>query len=387
MRDRSRAIHPGLLALAVASGVPGALAPAETVHRRGGNDSITADRITMRSDGVHAVRASGAEYVVPWDMVKSIEQIDDPTVQEAWLRYQPMAEELWRARSRLQRGDARLAEPLFERHFEQAALDGGDSELALIVAEGLLRSRLSRGAIESALPAALETIRLRRAGVSTDRYQMLPVVVDERFWLVPALPPVITDRAKVAALGEMLAPWLESEDSYVRALASGYAALDGASGSVTEGGSGPGLALIGAALDATSPEADLRAEARETLQATVEAEDAPDWIDAWRRWYSARSMLMEQDPDIDIALIELLHIPAIHGGRSPALAARAVALAAETLEREKRFSEAALLRREQLVSQADVAPAIVLVDEQTPEPAGLPVEPTPVDENSEAETP
>lgn len=382
----NRCIRSLFLAAVVGISLLGASSHAETIYRRGGIEPISANRISLLPDGVHAMRASGAVYIVPWDMVKSIEGIEDLTVEETWLEYQPMAEELWRARSRLQRGDARLAEPLFERYFDTVSLNSDGSELALIVAEGLLRSRLSSGSIESALPPALEMIRLRRKGISTDRFEMLPSVLDESYWLVPALPPMVTDPTKVAVLHEQLAPWMESEDAYVRALASGYASLGGQA-KLSEGGSGSGLALVGAALESTSEDADTRADAREALEVSSEAEDAPAWIDAWRRWFAARSLLMEPSPDVDIALIELLHIPAVHGGRSPALASRAVALAAETLERADRVLEANLLRREQLVSQADVAPAISLVNGQEDDPADFSVGESPVDENSESETP
>ena len=202
-------------------------ASAETVQRRDGLDPLTAAQLDFRVGGVQCTRESGATMLIPWDRVRAIDDIEDPSLREAWAIQQPIAEQLWRARARVQRGDARLAEPLFELHFDRMMSDLEDSELRLIVAEGLLRVRLARGAIEEALPAALETIRLRRAGLTTDRYQSLPDIIDERFWLIPALPPITTDQVQTQRLPERLRPWVDSEDPFVRALASGYASRSG----------------------------------------------------------------------------------------------------------------------------------------------------------------
>ena len=95
----------------------------------------------------------------------------------------------------------------------------------------------------------------------------------------------------------------------------------------------------------------------------------PAWLNAWSRWFKGRSLLIEPDPDIDLALLELLHLPAQHLEESPALASRAVALAAYVLEDKGRLSEASLLRRELLVSQANVPPALHTESPLTDEPA------------------
>ena len=341
---------------------------AETVHRRDGSDPLTAARLSFELEGVSCTRDSGATILVPWDRVRSIEGIKDPSLREAWAIQKPISEELWRARTRVQRGDARLAEPLFERHFDRMMSSSEDSELRLIVAEGLLRVRLARGAIEGALPAALETIRLRRAGVTTDRYEGLPDIIDERFWLVPALPPITTNQVQTELLAERLEPWLGAIDPFVRALASGYASRSGAPKSA-DAASGVGLGVLGCALESLDPEAEIRDQARDRLVGLASTEGAPAWLDAWSRWFRGRSLLIEPEPDIDLALIELLHLPARHLEGSPALASRAVALAADVLEEQGRLPEAALLRRELLVSQANVPPALPHEPHFTDEPA------------------
>lgn len=341
------------------------IAMSETVMRRGGGESISAMKIEIRPEGLFVVRASGASQLIPWDMVQSIEGIQDAANEAAWNRTQPMAEDLWRARTRLQRGDGRLAEPLFEKHFEAIRTQAGGSELSLVVAEGLLRSRLASGALETALPCALETIRLRRAGVKTERYLGLPEIIDEQLWLVPRLPPIATDRSALLALPQTLSPWMESQDAYVSALAHGYASMSDRSLAPNESSSSA-IAFVRAALDALSTDEVVRKGALKVLTDFSSEQEAPEYIDAWRRWFSARSMMLQDNVDLDTALIELLHIPAIYMATDPALAARAVALAADVLEASGRGTEAQLLRRELYVAQADVRPALLLDLSQSP---------------------
>lgn len=369
----SLAPSPAALLVAVLAAAFVSELGAQTVQRRDGAEPLVAVRVDLRPEGVFCERETGATQLVPWDRVRSIEGSDDPALLEAWSRKRPVAEDLWRARARIQRGDARLAEPLLERHFDDVVADPGDTELKLIVAEGLLRVRLARGAIEAAIPAALETIRLRRAGVVTDRYESLPPVLDESRWLVPALPPMSTGVEATAALPERLRRWQDAEDAHVRALARGYLARDGAP-SVEATAAGPGLLLMGAALDSRASDPALRAAARERLRALAEEASAPRWVDAWSRWFTGCSLLFEPEPDLDLALIQLLHLPARHQDRAPALASRAVALAADVLERAGRTDEAATLRRELLVSQAGVPPA-------------RPIDPLPSDHSPEPEIP
>ena len=355
-----RALHHALNAALMAGWFQmTSVVSAETIHLRGGDDSIESTTFDLRDDGIHLL-AAGSETgevsrVIPWDMVREIDGISAPSIRDAWEKYRPVALELWRARSRLQRGDARLAELLFERHFEQLA--GGDaaSELDLIIAEGLLRVRLARGAVEEALAPALETIRLRRAGISTDRYDELPDVIDEQLWLVPELPPIRTDLRMIDLLPDLLRPWSESEDPHVRALAEGYA---GPTDTLLVEDAGTGVLLLAAAREAIAIDPVVRQKGRAQLSSLATMQDAPPWVDAWSRWFTARSLSLESDADVDDILIELLHIPARHASRCPALASRAIIHATEILDEAGRFPEANMLRRELLVSHASVVPAI-----------------------------
>ena len=342
--------------------LPLARIDAQMVERRGGIEPIEAANIGFLPHGLRVIQENGASQLIVWDLVRSIEGLTDPSELEAWENYRQLADDLWRARARVQRGDARLAEPLLEPYFDQAIELEKDAELRLIIAEALLRVRLARGAVEEAVPMALETIRLRRAGVVTDRFEGLDPVVDESLWLVPALPPLSTDANRVRALSRILEPWLDPErlgdDPHVRGLAAAHLSLAGEATDPLGEDSTPGLEFIRAALEASSSDPAVRDAARVRLAAAADAENAPAWLGAWRRWFTACSLLREQDVELDVALIELLHVPALHVARNPALAARAVALAADVLERAGRSTEADSLRRELLISQVAVRPAL-----------------------------
>ena len=136
---------------------------ADGVERRGTEGAIEG-RITRVDDaGVHVASPQGADHFVPWDRVRRVDSRHPPPGLDRWM---PVAVELWRARSRVERNDTSLAEPLLERLFERYR--GKTHTTALVVAEGLLRCRLAHSAHARAVIPALEVARLRRANVSTD---------------------------------------------------------------------------------------------------------------------------------------------------------------------------------------------------------------------------
>ena len=118
----SLAPSPAALLVAVLAAAFVSELGAQTVQRRDGAEPLVAVRVDLRPEGVFCERETGATQLVPWDRVRSIEGSDDPALLEAWSRKRPVAEDLWRARARIQRGDARLAEPLLERHVEPPLL-------------------------------------------------------------------------------------------------------------------------------------------------------------------------------------------------------------------------------------------------------------------------
>ncbi len=106
-------------------------ASADLVERRGSEPPVQGE-ITIVDDAGVTVRSDlGASHFVPWDRVRRIDaEHRDPVP----IRRMETAVRLWRARSRVERHDTTLAEPLLERLFE--FYRGQTHETALVVAEG-----------------------------------------------------------------------------------------------------------------------------------------------------------------------------------------------------------------------------------------------------------
>ncbi|OUU92478.1 MAG: hypothetical protein CBC35_07135 [Planctomycetes bacterium TMED75] len=394
--------------LSVVLGCPGALA--ETIYLRDQLGSLEVDHIAFETGGVRLINhdlisdpdqlpdesddslvpdpdepapsgedspsGSSPEAEMPapvrgrllaWDQVRSIEGIEDPVLAAEWARWQPVATDLWRARSRLQRGDRTLSAPLFERHFGLFASDLNGSEMGLIVAEGLLRSRLRSGAIEALLPAALETVRLRRAGFSTDRYQEMPPVLDEQLWLVPRLAPIPTQgNLDSKSMRSLLDRWLGSPDPVVAEIARAYARMHDPPDFLAEGIPAKstnlsGAALLSAAIATGASDPQQRSVARDRFQSLLRTRSAGTPLDSWRGWFMGVSGILDQDSSLDVALLELLSIPALHLHDDPALSVRAIEVCADALEKNGRIDEAAVLRQEIERLDFKVDPALLPV--------------------------
>ena len=110
---------PRVLVIVLLALIPVNSADAQsTLTLRGRSASLPGQVSQVGPDGVvlavvpTAGSAPGStEKVVSWDLVA---RVDGELATEA-LAYLPMAENLWRARTRLERGDAVGAEPIFEQ--------------------------------------------------------------------------------------------------------------------------------------------------------------------------------------------------------------------------------------------------------------------------------
>src|ERR1043165_1581706 len=158
---------------------------ADVVHQRGGAASLEGRIVTIDDAGVTIQRDFPQPDFIRWDLVRDVVmEHRDPALE----KYREDAANLWRARTRLERHDEAMAEPLFEQLFGKYR--ARTHETALLVAEGLLRCRLARGANESAVIPALETARLRRALPNASKvFSTLPAVLEPRTSLCPWLPP------------------------------------------------------------------------------------------------------------------------------------------------------------------------------------------------------
>jgi hypothetical protein len=319
----------------------------DTVERRGTAPPVEG-RITVMDDGGVTVRSSlGADHVVPWDRVRRvIPAPQDPQHQ----RFMAAAVDLWRARSRVQRNDTALAEPLLERLFEQYR--GRTHETALVVAEGLLRCRIARADHVRAVIPALEVARLRRSEVATDAYSMLPPVFDADHALCTVLAPAWLPSPLLESLARELESYDAGPDEVVATLAWLYRrSVLSASGTAPAAAvtrdlpDHPGVTLLKLAAECVGAQPQRRPAAREQLARRIPA--LPAWATAWARYAIGRSLLDEAEIERrQQGLVSLIHVPAQFGESQPYLSGLALAYISIGLEQIGDSQAAAEMRTE-----------------------------------------
>jgi hypothetical protein len=282
-----------IVALTVASG-SGADAKVEL---RGAEPPLSVDRAVLEVGGVRVTKTGGVTSVIAWDKVRTLEGAEPGTLDAAGAKEAiAIADDLWRARTRLQRGDLQAAAPLFERHFER--FRGTNSETALIVAEGTLRCRLAGDDWMAAIVPALEVARLRKAGFVTDRYAALAPVMDEATLLSPQLAPTWTVNDRTKAIAQSIETAVFTDPAVAR-LASAYVALlrgtmpgnaaakAGAKDAAQAPADAPGVALLHAIARLRAGTDGERTQATNELVGIVKT--APDWVRAWANYSIGRS--------------------------------------------------------------------------------------------------
>ena len=322
----------------------------DRIELRGAAAAIQGEITGVDDAGITLRGESGDSRLVPWDRVRRVAGKPPGKWVAAVGPRMSMAVELWRARSRVERNDTTLAEPLLERLFERYR--GRSHETALVVAEGLLRCRLARFDHALAVIPALEVARLRRTGVRTDSYSMLPAVMDAQRALCTALAPAWLSTGLLASLEHDLAGYDGQGDEVVAALANLYrravrqtlgSATSVASEPAPDPGDHPGVALVELLVDCTAQEADRRRTAREALTRMVPR--LPEWAEAWARFHIGLSLVGE--PGIgrrQRGMVSLIHLPARFARSLPYLAGLALGHAAEALAEAGQSDAAATLR-------------------------------------------
>ncbi len=336
------------LALLVAPGAPGQAPPVPEpaepgVERRGG-PVIRAPVVEATWEGVRV--GGAAPRLIPWDRVKAV---SGERAGEADAFIREIGEPAWRARTRLERGDFVMAEPLFESLFEKQRGRAGPT--AAVVAAGLLRCRLERGAQSLAVEPWLAWLRLSAAGDAEDDAIASPV--DPEWLLAPALAPIWLPDPGAGALADSLAglstegltpaagalAWWYAESAR---LAAGLPASP--KGARPEPIDHPGVALVEAVvLSRAGPESE-RKRARESLAAGLER-DRGLWREAWRRSAIGMSMLREADERTRLlGEVEALHVPARFAASQPHLAGLVLAEVARARAARGRNADALILR-------------------------------------------
>jgi len=322
----------------------------DVVLRRGGLDALRGSIEQLDDAGVQLRTTSGAVHRVRWDLVRDV-QTD--RVEPRLPILLDRAERLWRARSRLERRDVTFAQPLFLQLFHDYL--GQTHETALIVAEGLLRCRLEHGENDEAVMPWLEVVRLQRAGVQTVAFATLPPVIDADVYLAPQLPPVFVPTRSLVTVAKSLRVYRPGDDPLVRAFTELYA--EGVRQALGQGDDAalaavtmpehPGVVLVERIVATGSADAGVREAARQRLGRDVKRLDATMWRDAWIRFAYGRSF--EGTTGVgnrELGIVQLIHVPARHGGTQPFLSGLALHLAADELEQLGDGEGAARLRAE-----------------------------------------
>lgn len=312
-----------------------------------GREIPEGDILELTYAGVVFEDAFGVQRTVRWDFVRDL---TGPHAEEAepFLRLAKLA---WRARTRLERGDAVSAEPMFEELYP--VYEGMSSEMSSMVSEGLLRCRLRRSAQTAAIRPWLAFLVSERAGPYHSRMVgTLRPACDEESGLVPSLAPVWlhTPAVEAFARSEPIVVWDQAgsigprraeilETLYRHAarfecgLELGASGLDLTKSDVSD----EGLRLVHAIVMARCGDVEERVAARKTLESirdeTLDEGSERAWIEAWCRLGIGRSLLREPDRESQRqGIIELLHLPARYGTSQPYLAGVALAESALALD-------------------------------------------------------
>jgi len=297
---------------------------ADVVERRGSEPQLVGRIEVIDAAGVKIITDSGVQHIVSWDRVRAVS--GDSSASMA--RYAEFAIQAWRARSRLERGDAAMAERLFEQLFTQTR--GQTHETALVIAEGLLRCRLARGEHVAAVIPWLESARLRKAlSKETSVYRLLPGVIDEQTRLCPWLAPLWIRHQGLDALAKELATY-KSDDPLINWYAAAYRQSALVQLSSPEAGRGisqasneAGAKLLQSLLDVTTSDAAAREQARSALRKQLDG--LPQWGRAWARVALGLSVTFADPPTVrQQALVDLVHVPAEFRSTQPYLAAMAL---------------------------------------------------------------
>jgi len=150
----------------------------------------------IESVGVEGVAVGGdAPRVVGWDLVyyATGERAAEVAAYRDW------SDGVWRAKSRLSRGDLALASELFDELFERLQSEGVAGPTGLVIAEGALRCRVAENRHSDAIEAWAAALRIRATGQRQSGESGAGGVIDARTLLVPTLPPMWLEGSSEAA--------------------------------------------------------------------------------------------------------------------------------------------------------------------------------------------
>lgn len=295
--------------------------------------------------------------------------------------YAPTATGLWRARTRMERGDLALAEEALAGVLDPAAAPQGPT--GMVTAELVLRARLTRGWTGGAIWPWLRWVHARRQRLEVPGQpqwvgQATPAtpVIDAESGLCPSLPPVfsaLVNRGALEALVESPeASGVPESDLVVRELKELYlfaARWELSHDDPSRSGALPasrsadtGVNFAREIVLARTGEPDQRTQARARLSERLANEladrsladrdprTAPDparWVELWCRLGIGRSLLREEDASLrHRGVMELVGVAARAGDSAPAFSLTALVEASEELRAQGESAAAEVLAAE-----------------------------------------
>lgn len=367
------------------------------VQLRGGEAAPAGEVIGVDAPGVVLGPPPGT-LIIGWDRVKSVEG----KWEEKSSPFLGAAEQAWRARTRLERGDPISAEPLFEKLFEQYR--GKQGPTAAVVAEGLMRCRIRRAAHVAAIDPWLSLIvALPASGTGTpvlhaswaSEAGMAPAM-DSATGLVPALPPLWLAWPSVEAFARQ-----QNAEAPKDVKAAALQALYIASAKFECGAAvqappitstDAGVQIVREMVMARIGDTEQRASARKSLDDRIRGSSAnptPPWLEAWCRAGIGRSLLREDSTEQkELGVVELLNIPARFGTVHPYLAGIALAESSVALRKVGDATGADILARE-LIEKYPSHPVLDWPQfrSSTPARTPAPAAPSPKPSDSQPQSP
>lgn len=337
---------------------------------RGQESPLEATVTRVDEQGVTVSQAGQTERTIAWDRVASVA---DPKAAA----FAQLSDTLWRARTRLARGDAVLAEPAFEQLFQTYAVKRGAT--TSVIAEGLIRARLARGATGAAVAPWLvflacggEVSMSRDARQTPGGYLEMPgLPLDIETGLIPELPPIwmrgpasaAFAKSSLLGFGDKLASGTDQRAAALGALYQASAAFENELGaSLPEIPAAlkadKTVRLVALMVSARISDDPVRLGARRELEREIPLAAGKPWFEAWLRVSVARSLLRDQSRESKLQAIgQLAHLPARLAESSPYLTGVALAEMAVELN-ELGDSTGALALRDELLELAPDHPAL-----------------------------
>lgn len=338
---------------------PAQAEPAGMVQLRGAEAGTQGSVLLISPQGVLArIGPSGPAWYA-WDRVALVQ---GAAATDAGA-FMDVADRAWRARTRMERGDLVGAEALWDSL--AAAYLGQRGPTSAIVAEGLMRCRLARGAQTAAFAPFVSMLHARsertsdwapRAPVARDELRDPgppgSMFYDEATGLAPLMPPIWVDSPAtrtIARPSEIDAQNLAGRVADLYVAAAQFEV--GLRPTLPARPDDPGLQLVFDIVSARVGDTQERADARAALAARLTIE-SPAWLEAWCRVAIGRSLLREPERNrVVLGIAEMLHVPARLGAVCPYLTGVALAEAASALAGLDDIAGAVRLRDELAMSQ------------------------------------